>query len=64
MKSVSAMKTTSKSWFENFQRQLPLRKIYVKYFEKKEYIVNGFTSFLQYQFAIKSNAINKHSIHM
>ena len=34
-KSVSAMKTTTKSSFENFHWQLPFRETYVKYFEKK-----------------------------
>ena len=34
MKSVDAVKTTAKSLFENFQRQLSFREIYVKYLEK------------------------------
>ena len=43
MKSVNAMKTTTKSAFENFQRQLPFTEIYLKYLEKKNslYIVHG-----------------------
>ena len=33
-KSANAMKTTTKSSFENFQRQLLFRKIYEKLLEK------------------------------
>ena len=37
------MKTTTKSLFENFQRELLFREIYVdKVFRKKQYIVYGF----------------------
>ena len=55
------MKTTKKSPLGNFSKQLHFREIYEKYLEKKQYILHGF---LQYQFAIKSKANNKHSIHM
>ena len=45
MESVSAMKAVTKSWFENFQKQLPFRETYVRYLEKKEqYIIYGFTT--------------------
>ena len=36
MKSVNAVKTTTKSAFENFQRQLLFTEIYLKYLEKKK----------------------------
>ena len=65
MESVSAMKAITKSWSENFQKQLPFRETYVRYLEKKSNIL--FTvllhSFLQHQFTMKSKA-NKHLIHM
>ena len=60
MKSVIAMKTASKSLFENF-RQFSSRETYGKYFEKTYTLLH---SFLQYQFAKKSKASNKHLIHM
>ena len=36
MKSVNAVKTTTKSAFENFQRQLLFTEIYLKYLEKQK----------------------------
>ena len=33
MKSINAMKTTTKSLFENFQRKNYFKEIYVKYLE-------------------------------
>ena len=34
VKSVSAMETTTKSLYENLQRQLPFKETYVKYLGK------------------------------
>ena len=39
MRCVITVGTTIKISFENFQRQLLFREIYVKYLKKKQYIV-------------------------
>ena len=39
MRCVITVGTTTKISFENFQRQLLFREIYVKYLKKKQYIV-------------------------
>ena len=36
------MKTTTKNSFENFQKQLLLREIYVKYLKKTVYIIHSY----------------------
>ena len=53
-KPVNAMKTSTKSLFENFQsQQHPFREIYVKYFEKSSIQFMALLhSFLQFQIAL------------
>ena len=48
MKSVNAMKTTAKSAFENFQRQLPFTEIYLKYLEKKKFIYSSWRCYIAF----------------
>ena len=73
MRCVITVGTTIKISFENFQRQLLFREIYVKYLKKssiqfKDYSLYSMQvllySFLQYQVAMKSKASNKHLICM